>query len=118
MANENAKILDHLDELLIEERRAVLAGDFGALAEIADRKVSLIERVKGLDDRTSKTRLIAIGARAEEIGRLLAAALEGVKSANARLALIRNAGERLDTYDSEGRGLSVPFGAATIERRV
>jgi len=108
------RILGALTALLAAEAEAVRHGALSELAALASRKAEL---VGALPAAAGAGDLCRIRAAAEANGQLLAAALRGVEAARARLAAIRRAGTRLETYDRAGRARAVSFTTGTVERR-
>ncbi|WP_413864924.1 hypothetical protein [Albidovulum sp.] len=117
MRAETESAVGALIALLTAEAEAVRRGALSDLGALAARKAGLLESLPALAGRARAEDLVRIRTAAEANGRLLSAALRGVESARARLASIRGAAVRLDTYDSAGRGQTVSFVGSTVERR-
>lgn len=93
--------LNALDTLLEEERAALISGDLQRIADIADRKETL---VAGLDDSgAGGAALIPLKRKIQRNQVLLDGALEGIRNVAARLAVLRETGGTLETYDRNGR---------------
>lgn len=117
MPDDVKTVIGSLDELLRAEAQAVRRGDFSAIATLAERKTALVDRLMRLPRRDVGAALARIRARATENQHLLTAAIQGVRAARARVDAIRQAGLRLDTYDSNGRARTVNFGGGEVEKR-
>lgn len=114
MTAECGETVAELRALVERESEAVRRGAFAELAALGARKAALIEALPPTLDLAD---LHGLRAACEANGRLLEAALGGIAAARARLAAIRQAGTRLDTYDRVGRAQRVSFAARTVERR-
>jgi hypothetical protein len=117
MRTEAESDIAALIALMAAEAEAVRRGALSDLGALAARKAGLLEALPALAGRARAEDLARIRTAAEANGRLLSAALRGVEAARARLAAIRGAAVRLDTYDSAGRGQTVSFVGSTVERR-
>ncbi len=93
--------LNALDALLEDERAALIAGDLDRIADIADRKQTL---VAGLNDSGAEgVALVPLQRKMQRNQVLLDGALDGIRSVAARLAVLRETGGTLETYDRNGR---------------
>lgn len=117
MRTETESAIGALIALMADEAEAVRRGALSDLGALAARKADLLKALPALAGQARAEDLARIRAAAEANGRLLSAALRGVEAALARLASIRGAAMRLDTYDSAGRGQTVSFSGNTVERR-
>lgn len=108
-------VWEELDDLLDAERGALLAGDLGGLPAIVARKERLLDRL-GAAAGTAEN-LDRLKARAIANQGLIAAALEGVRSARERLAVARAGGPPLSTYDVSGKASVHGATGGTISRR-
>ena len=107
-------LLDDLVDMLRLEREMIRSGDFGALNALAERKESLLRDLVG----APVTGLERIRAMAEENQRILNAALKGVRAAQRRWQMIRDASKALNSYDPQGRARTIrPDGTGSLERR-
>ncbi len=105
-----------LEALLEEERQALLAGDIGRFATLADRKEALAGRLQGQD--ADPATLAALRSRLERNAALLDAALAGIRSVADRLAAMREVREALATYDPRGQRRNIRQAAAPrLEKR-
>lgn len=106
---ENKQIqatIEALDELLDEERRALLTGELDKIARLHERKTQLIDDLNTLDLK-DQDRLRSLS---EKVGRnqdLLNSALDGIRAVARRLAAVRRVKENLDTYDANGQKKSI-----------
>ncbi|ROU03257.1 hypothetical protein [Histidinibacterium lentulum] len=94
-----------LERLLVEERRALLAGDLGAVAALTACKRAALERLRVAE--VPKEALDQIREEAQRVHALLAASLDGIATARARLRDVRQVRSRLTTYDSRGHKADV-----------
>ncbi|OYX41625.1 MAG: hypothetical protein B7Z02_14990 [Rhodobacterales bacterium 32-67-9] len=117
MPDDAKTVIGSLDETFRAEAQAIRRGDFSAIGTLAERKATLVDRLMGLPRGEVGSALARIRARASENQHLLTASLQGVRAARARIDAIRQAGIRLDTYDSSGRARTVSFGGGAIEKR-
>ena len=110
-------VIDSLDDLLDDERAALLAGDLEKIARLHDRKAGLIERLRVLDLQDAKQ----IQQISDKIGRnqqLLGAAIDGIRAVASRIAAVRQVRENLDTYDETGQKKSIATSAnKALEKR-
>lgn len=104
--------LARLTSLCADERRALLAGDLGALAAIADEKDRLLQRLR---DHASADELGAARQACAANADLLQAAMSGLRRARERLAALGSVSD-LRTYDGGGVARTVPRGPTRITR--
>lgn len=104
-----------LEGLLDAEREALLAGDFGRLAELVARKEALVQKLGDADAGNDALR--ALRARAERNAELLTAAGRGIRSVLRRLAEIRSANGPLKTYGKDGTAQTLGAGGGSFEKR-
>lgn len=103
--------------LLAEEAAALRRGALGDLAALAARKSELVAALPATAGPAFRNDLARLRAAAGANAALLAASLRGIEAARARMAAIREAALRLDSYDSAGRARTVSFAGGTVERR-
>ena len=108
-------LFQELDRLLSDERRAVVAADFAALNELAERKESLLGRLDPNAIAPDEARQLK--EQAERNGALLAAAARGVRSVLRRVGEIRSANGPLKTYGEDGRQQTYESGSRSLEKR-
>lgn len=115
--------VSELSALLEEENVRILAGDFGQLKDIADRKMALVRDIEqflsdqqadGLDDQ-SRNALKILQRLTEHNGALLKAAYNGSRAAQARLADIRNEHSSVGAYSVTGK--SIRSSEAVVSRQ-
>ncbi len=93
--------LNALDRLLEEERAVLISGDLQRIADIADSKETL---VAGLDDSgAGGAAHIPLKRKIQRNQVLMDGALEGIRNVAAQLAVLRETGCTLETYDRNGR---------------
>ena len=104
-----------LSILLERERAAILTGAFGQLSELAPEKERLLIALpqQGLETR----HLQGISAAVTRNQVLLAAAIEGVRTVNERIAVLRRAREGFDAYDHAGARSRVGPAQIGFERK-
>lgn len=103
MTPETAQqLIDQLDTLLEEERRALLVGDLDAIRALLKRKEELIDALNARAPEDAPD----LGALPDKVARnqaLLDGALEGIRKVAGRLAALRRIRRSLETYDEAGR---------------
>ncbi len=104
---------DQLLDLLDREKQAILAADFDALGCILAEKEALMPTLS-----TSPEKLPGLRDRAARNGRLLEAAMAGLRSAQKRLAILRDVGSSLSTYTKDGSKSRVETGRHAVEKKV
>lgn len=111
------EVVDRLNDLLEQERRALTEGDFDRIDALIPQKQELIEAVERLDDPADA----ALAGLQDNLRRnhvLLASALEGIRAVADRLAELRRVRQGLDTYSRSGRKTRLLTGdKVTMERR-
>lgn len=106
-----------LEQLMETERRAILAGDFPTLRDLAPRKEKLIFALGNVDvlDEAVLTRL---RAKASANQRLLQASMQGLSAAKAQFQNRMTGRPALRTYDRSGHQQTLgASGLSTVERR-
>lgn len=101
-----------LRTLLREERTLILAGDFAGLASVQTRMERLIGG-RPLPRATAR----AVADEMRQNQRLIAAALDGVTSARARLDALAQAQASLKVYGPGGHASEVVPGKRGFERK-
>jgi hypothetical protein len=109
--------LERVMRLLDEERKVLLDGPLSDLAGLVARREALVAELVAEERALPRAFVLALQARAERNGRLIQAALEGVKSAEAQLARIEAARDSLRTYSADGAPVEVRRGRVTRDRR-
>lgn len=98
--------VDALDELLDDERRALLTGELDKISRLHERKTKLIDELNTLDLKDQEK----LRSLSEKVGRnqeLLNSALDGIRAVARRLAAVRRVRENLETYDAKGQKKSI-----------
>ena len=85
-----------LSDVLTEERRALLSGDFDKLEPFAAAKEAFLTTLERQPDARIHALLL-------QNARLIEAARSGVRQAREQIAEIRNFGRSLGTYNAEGQ---------------
>lgn len=94
--------IDSLDDVLEQERQALLHGELDKLQRLYDYKARLIDQLRVLDLEDAED----IQPLTEKLNRnqsLLNSALEGIRAVTRRLDAVRQARETLETYDADGK---------------
>ncbi len=102
MSERASELLDELNDLLDQERAALLGGDIDEVGRVLDTKETLLRELtecaaadtEGLSDL--KTKLM----RNQE---LIDSAMKGVQAVADRFATIRRVRKSLETYDRSGQ---------------
>ena len=103
MTHDTAQqIIGRLDELLEEERSALLAGDLDRISVLLEEKESLIDALGRLD-AAAEPDLQGLQAKVVRNQALLDGALTGIRNVAARMAAFRKIRRSLETYDQSGR---------------
>ena len=107
---------DALLALLAEERAAICSGDFTGLSGFADRKTSLAQAVVALGpNRATAAR---IDKALQRNARLLNAACDGIRAAEARLAALKDVRNGLSLYTAAGDRKTVARRPDSLEHKV
>ena len=110
--------IDALDELLEEERAALLAGDVAGMSDMHSRKEALLDKLGRLDAVEATEELRGIHRKLTRNQALLDSALAGIRSVARRLAMVRRVKQSLDYYDEDGAKTSVDIGVErSVEKR-
>lgn len=114
---QSSDLFDALDDLLEQERTALLAGDLEKIARLFEVKESLIEELSELEQFESQS-LNALQGKVKRNQELLDSALEGIRAVAGRLAALRRVRSTLDTYDSRGAKQSIEMDKdGSVEKR-
>lgn len=116
LEKENEIILA-LDDILEEERAALLAGNLDDMFEIVKQKESLLDSFSELQgvDGQEVTDLTNKMHRNQE---LLDHALQGIRVVSGRLSALRRVRTSLDTYDARGTRNTIDVDKETsVEKR-
>ncbi|WP_317056376.1 flagellar protein FlgN [Roseovarius rhodophyticola] len=103
MAHSSTQSLfDELDDLLENEREALLKGDLEKIAALLASKENLIDKVNALNG-TKAEPLKELHSKIVRNQVLLDGALQGIRRASMRLATIRHIRRNLETYGKDGQ---------------
>jgi hypothetical protein len=118
MSNPQSNALfDALDDLLEDERAALLKGDLEGVGRLFARKEALIEELSQLEAYEAES-LGQLQGKMKRNRDLLDSALEGIRAVASRLAALRRVKSTLDTYDSNGAKRSIEVGKdSAVEKR-
>lgn len=108
---------DRVLRLLDDERRALLEGPIAALPGIVEKREALLAELLASGRPPPEGFLETLQARAERNGRLLLAALAGVKAARSQVEAAAAAQSNLRTYTADGASRDVRDAGATTDRR-
>ena len=118
--SKKKSLLERIDEQLDLERQEILLGNLEAIEPmIAEREVMVAE----LENTLSRKDVSSIGeienlqSKARRNAKLIRAAIEGIASANKRVAEIEAAHSKLSTYSAEGTINDVIRPKNTITKR-
>ncbi len=113
----NSARLERVLRLLDQERRVLLSGPLAELKPLVDRREALLAELLAEERTLPEAFLSAVQARAERNGRLMQAAIAGVKSADAQIARIDAARDSLRTYSADGAPVEVTRSRVTRDKR-
>lgn len=94
-------IVHALDDLLEEERSALLSGNLDTIARLVARKEELIDELSVLDHEEHEG-MRALAIKVNRNQQLLEHAMEGIRGVASRLSEMRRLKNTLDTYDAKG----------------
>ena len=115
--NDGHTQTDALDDLLDQERNALLAGDLEQIAHLLPKKEKLVTEL--LEDASEeRPSLNVLQNKLTHNQLLLDGAMQGIRIVASRLAALRQVREALDTYDAHGRKQrAAAIKPAKVERR-
>jgi flagellar biosynthesis/type III secretory pathway chaperone len=109
--------IDSLDDLLDEERIALLDGNLDLIGRMLKRKEFLIDALND-SEKPNLEALSDLNAKVTRNQALLSSALEGIQSVADRLMTMRRIKSSLDTYDAQGRRKKIDVHAnGAVEKR-
>jgi hypothetical protein len=103
--------------LLDQERKVILDGPLSELGALVGKREELLSELLEAERDLPEAFLAAVKARAERNGRLILASIAGIKSAEAEIARIDDARDRLRTYDAGGSPVEVASARVTHDTR-
>lgn len=110
-------LLDSLDDLLEQERTALLKGDLEKVGRLLEHKESLIEDLSRIEEFEAQS-LHRLQGKMQRNQELLDSALEGIRIVAGRLAALRRVRTTLETYDSKGTRKTIEVGKdGAVEKR-
>lgn len=115
-------IIDELDQLLEQERIALLAGDLEQIGRLMELKEQLIDGINALNSQEqtvlSRDSILQMQDKVSRNQALLQGAIEGIRAVADRMAGLRRVREGLETYDRSGQKTQYDTGEKrTVERR-
>lgn len=95
-------LIDELDEILDQERSALVRGELDKIEELLARKEPLIAQLNTIDS-LERAALAQVQTKVSRNQELLNSAMEGIRSVATRMAELRRVKKGLDVYDRAGR---------------
>lgn len=95
-------LIDELDDILEQEREALVLGKLEKLQDLLQRKDALISDLNTLDEAEASN-LEIINEKVSRNQLLLDSAMQGIRSVAARMQELRRVRKGLDVYDKAGR---------------
>lgn len=115
--DEFHRIFDALDDLLDEEKTALLEGNLDHVARLLETKETLIDGLSVLEEGEAQS-LQQLDKKVRRNQVLLDSALAGIRSVAERLAALRRVRRSLDTYDEKGVRKTIDMVAdKSVEKR-
>lgn len=93
--------IEQLDDLLEQERDALLAGNLEEMVGLLARKEQLLEALNTTQQR-DLPQLMRLDRKVKRNQLLLNGALEGIRSVTQRMAALQKVRQSLETYTSDG----------------
>ncbi len=94
--------IDELDEILEQEREALILGNLSKLQSLLERKDALIEGLNALDE-LEREELANVHDKVSRNQALLDSAMQGIRAVATRMQELRRVRSGLDVYDKTGR---------------
>lgn len=111
------ELIDALDDLLEQERAALLKGELDRLGQLLSQKEALIGRINA-SHVSEQAGLAGLHDKLTRNQALLSSAMEGIRAVANRMADLRDVRRGLKTYDRSGR--KIRFGTLAdnnVEKR-
>lgn len=108
--------LEHLIDLLEQERSLLIKGEIEALARQTKRKEELVEQLRSAGPLPTED-LSRLRELADRNAALLDASRNGLRAASSRLTEIRKAMLQLDTYGRDGALTNLRTARPNVEKR-
>ena len=96
------QIIEELDQLLDNEREALLTGQLQKIHELMEAKNELIDQLRAAES-LERSQLATVKSKFSRNQTLLESAMEGIRAVADRLADLRRVRQGLETYDQAGR---------------
>ncbi|MEP1934485.1 MAG: flagellar protein FlgN [Paracoccaceae bacterium] len=110
-------ILESLDELLEQERIALINGEIDQIGDFLIRKEELVNQLNATDI-TKPDEMGFLQGKVTRNQVLLDNALEGIRTVARRLSTLRSIRKSLDTYDANGNKKKISASiASSVEKR-
>ena len=110
-------LIDELDTILDQERRALVQGELEKLEPLMTRKEILIGDLNQISE-LERAALSHVQGKVARNQVLLDSAMDGIRAVAARVAELRRVRKGLDVYDQSGRKTRYGTrGATTLEKR-
>ncbi|MEP2717363.1 flagellar biosynthesis protein FlgN [Pseudophaeobacter sp.] len=107
------KLIDELDDILDQERSALVRGELEQIEVLLARKESVIAQLNTIDT-LEREALSQVQTKVSRNQELLNSAMDGIRSVATRMAELRRVKKGLDVYDSAGR--KARYGTTTGQR--
>ena len=115
--NTAQSLIDDLDDLLEQERAALIDGDLERISRLLARKEGLIDALN-MRAALDQADLAPLHAKVTRNQALLNSAMEGIRAVASGMSALRRARQGLETYDRTGTKHQITTGDAhTVERR-
>jgi len=95
-------LINELDEILDQERSALVRGELTLIEDLLSRKESAIAQLNAID-HLERQALNQVQSKVSRNQELLNSAMEGIRSVANRMAELRRVKKGLDVYDRAGR---------------
>lgn len=105
----------HLEAILDQVHRSILAANFAALPQLMDETDRLVQSLIPLTDKIDAER---IWRKATRNGLCLQAAARGIRAAQRRMDDVNAAGTQLATYTSGGQRAEINTGLGAMTKRL
>jgi flagellar biosynthesis/type III secretory pathway chaperone len=103
MTNQNPQnLINELDEILDQERSALVRGELDQIESLLSRKEAIIQNLNTIEN-LEREALSKVQSKVSRNQELLNSAMEGIRSVATRMAELRRVKKGLDVYDRAGR---------------
>ena len=96
------RLIEELDEILDQERQALVRGELEKIESLLARKESIIGQLNAFEE-LERAELSKVQSKVSRNQELLNSAMQGIRSVAARMAELRRVKKGLDVYDRSGR---------------